>query len=78
MWSAGQLFSAWTLAAPSKGAVSGEPLSQWVLRPGELSLVVGGSSRATLAAGSVTVLGPETPLSRCPAPLPNETPNAPL
>ena len=53
-------------------ATSGEPLSQWVLRPGTIELLVGGSSDALAAVGTLTVTGKETAVTACPQPLPNE------
>ena len=69
-----QLFTHWGLTNHSSaGAVSGEPLAQWVLRGGTVMEVsVGGASDKRTVVGSVTVGGGgETALTSCPQPLPN-------
>ena len=66
-----QLFSHWGFTSVVKGAVSGEPLSQWVLRPGTIEVLVGGSSSTAVAVGTLRITGTETPLTACPTPLPN-------
>lgn len=72
-----ELFTHWGLtnSSGSVGAVSGEPLSEWSLRPGmAVEVSVGGSSDVAdrQVVGTVKVEGPrETPLSSCPSPLPN-------
>ena len=68
-----ELYTHWGLANSSDPlATSGEPLSQWVLRPGTIELLVGGSSDALAAVGTLTVTGKETAVTACPQPLPNE------
>lgn len=66
-----QLFTHWGFTTEVTGAVSGEPLSQWVLRPGTVELLVGGSSDAAVPVGTLTITGTETPLTLCPTPEPN-------
>ena len=45
--------------------MSGQPLSEWVLRPSVLEVSVGGSSDAAAAVGAVRLTGPEAPLAAC-------------
>ena len=67
-----ELYTHWGLTNSSDPtATSGEPLSQWVLRPGTIEVLVGGSSDALAAVGTLTVTGTETALTACPRPLPN-------
>ena len=67
-----ELYTHWGLANSSDPtATSGEPLSQWVLRPGTIEVLVGGSSDTLAAVGTLTVTGTETALTACPRPLPN-------
>jgi hypothetical protein len=66
-----ELHSAWGLTNNTGTATSGEPLSSWVLRPGTIEVLVGTSSDNLSAVGTLVVTGQETPLTRCPTPLPN-------
>lgn len=67
------LHAEWSKAVPTPGVVSGQPLPRWVVRPGELEVLVGSSSSADGGAGTglsaqVTVTGHEdTPLPSCAA-----------
>eukprot|EP01043_Picozoa_sp_COSAG02_P020391 COSAG02_NODE_1005_length_15270_cov_11.414607_7_plen_714_part_00 len=67
-----ELHTAWGLTNHSRRATSGEPLSQWVLRPGTIEVLMGGSSDDLRPVGTLTVTGTETPLTKCPTPAPNE------
>ena len=61
-----RLFRAWGLPIAGRpAAVSGQPLSEWVLRPSVLEVSVGGSSDAAAAVGAVRLTGPEAPLAAC-------------
>jgi len=61
-----RLYHSWGLTINStQGAVSGEPLNEWVLRRSELYLLVGGSSSAASLVGAVAVEGAEVPLTKC-------------
>ena len=64
-----QLFSAWSVTNPVPGAISGEPLSQWVLRAGTVQVLVGASSDALGVVGEVQIVGADTPLTECPGDL---------
>lgn len=66
-----ELHSAWGLTNYSSRATSGEPLSQWVLRPGTIEVLMGGSSDDLRSVGTLTVTGAEAPLTKCPTPTPN-------
>ena len=61
-----ELFSAWGVTNRVSGAVSGEPLSQWVLRAGKVQVLVGGSSDTLGVVGEVEVVGADTPVTDCP------------
>jgi hypothetical protein len=67
-----ELFHAWGLSNYSSMATSGEPLSQWVVRPGTIEIRVGGSSTSAATVGLLTVTGTEKPLTDCPIPMPNQ------
>ena len=47
----------WANATRAPGAISGEPLSQWVLRPSVLEVLVGPNSVAARPIGTVRIVG---------------------
>ena len=45
--------------------MSGEPLSEWVLRPATIEVLLGASSATATAVGTLELTGEETPLAAC-------------
>jgi len=60
------LHTAWARAAPAQGAVSGQPLPAWVVRPGSLEVAVGGSSVGLQHPITLSVTGSsDVPVAQC-------------
>eukprot|EP00039_Didymoeca_costata_P011042 m.151666 g.151666 ORF g.151666 m.151666 type:complete len:621 (-) comp15041_c0_seq1:110-1972(-) len=60
-----ELYASYTLPRKQAGAVSGQPLNQWNVRPGRISVSIRRSSSQTITTNQVSIQGAEKPLSQC-------------